>query len=362
MSFALDLNKPKEKTRVVVAMSGGVDSSVAAALMKKEGYDVVGITLQLYDLGVDLEKKGACCAGKDIYDAKQVAEQIGIPHYVLNYESIFHENVIHDFVDSYIKGETPIPCVKCNQTVKFRDLFKMAKDLEADALVTGHYARIIRNNGQAEIHQGKDLNKDQTYFLFATTQEQLDFLYFPLGDYSKDYTRQLAKDFNLLTRDKPDSQDICFVPNGDYVSVIKKYRPDAIIPGEVVDSLGNVLGYHSGVAGFTIGQRRGLGVSGGEPLYVIKIDAENNKIIVGKEQDLLRNKFTAKEINWYLPGVKEAKVKVKTRYRQEPADAVIKINGGMAYIDLLHPLKAITPGQACVFYEGSRMLGGGWIQ
>jgi tRNA-specific 2-thiouridylase len=357
----LNLNKPIDKTRVVVAMSGGVDSSVAAALMKEAGYDVIGITLQLYDLGVDLEKKGACCAGQDIYDARQVADKISIPHYVLNYESVFQEEVIEDFVDNYLNGETPIPCIKCNQTVKFRDLFKMAKDLDADALVTGHYAKIIRENNQVEMHKAKDQNKDQSYFLFATTQEQLNFLHLPLGDYSKEYTRELAEKFALPTKNKPDSQDICFVPNGDYVGVIKKYRPDAIKPGEVVDKNGKVLGYHPGIAGFTLGQRRGIGISGEQAFYVIKIDAANNKIVVGEEADLNNYNFTVRDVNWYPLDKNEREVTVKTRYRQQPTKARIKFVENGIEVMLAEAVKAVTPGQACVFYDGDRLLGGGWI-
>jgi tRNA-specific 2-thiouridylase len=359
----LNLNKKPSETRIVVAMSGGVDSSVTAALMKELGYDVVGITLQLYDLGVDLAKKGACCAGKDIYDAKNVADKINIPHYVLNYESLFKESVIDDFVESYVRGETPIPCVKCNQTVKFRDLYKMAKDLGAEALVTGHYAQKIIGVDGPELHRGVDHSKDQSYFLFATTKDQLDFIHFPLGGMSKVQTRELAHKYNLPTADKPDSQDICFVPNGKYTDVIEKYKPGALDPGEVVDYQGKLLGYHSGVINFTLGQRRGLGVSSAEPLYVYKIEPETKRVFVGPESCLENSSFVIKDVNWLGDtNSKEIIAKVKTRYRQDSVDAkIIRNNGGSAQIILFEPVKAVTPGQACVIYDGERLLGGGWI-
>ena len=365
IKIMLNLNNGKipSQTRIVVAMSGGVDSSVTAALMKEAGYDVVGITLQLYDLGVDLAKKGACCAGKDIYDAKKVAEQINIPHYVLNYESLFKESVIEDFVESYVRGETPIPCVKCNQTVKFRDLYKMAKDLGAEALVTGHYARKLIGNDGPELHRGLDHSKDQSYFLFATSKEQLDYIHFPLGGLSKQETRELAHKYNLVTADKPDSQDICFVPNGKYADVIEKYKPGALDPGEVVDHLGNILGYHSGIINFTLGQRKGLGISSANPLYVYKIEPKTKKVYVGPEAMLDNHSFVIKDLNWIASDdLKEFDATVKTRYRQEAINAKITRNeDGTAEIKLKDSIKAITPGQACVIYDGDRVLGGGWI-
>lgn len=361
----LHINKPKSETKIVVAMSGGVDSSTVAAMLVEAGYQVIGVTLQLYDQGAVLEKKNACCAGQDIYDAQMVAEKINIPHYVLDYESLFKESVINDFVDSYMNGETPLPCVRCNQSVKFRDLVKVAKDLNADALVTGHYIRRFNNDRIAELHQGADPKKDQSYFLFATTKEQLEYLHFPLGGYSKDETRKLAEKYGLEVADKPDSQDICFVPNGDYAKLVSKINPDAIKKGKIFHIDGYELGEHNGVINFTIGQRRGLGVTIGSPLYVVKIDAKDNIVYVGPEEALEKTEFVIKEVNWLGEGEgpdEDQEVSVKIRSTQAPIAARIKpLDNKMVKVTLLQTEKAVTPGQACVFYQDTRVLGGGWI-
>lgn len=362
--YRLPIDKAPERTKVVVAMSGGVDSSVVAALLKKQGYDVVGITLQLYDHGDMIAKKGACCAGQDIHDARRVAESIGIPHYVLDYESLFKQSVMDDFADSYLRGETPIPCVRCNQSVKFRDLFKVAKDLGADALATGHYVRRVNGVNGAELHRGADHDKDQSYFLFATTQEQLDYLHFPLGGLRKEETRELAQEFGLQVAAKPDSQDICFVPNGSYADVIEKLRPGAADPGEIVHMDGRVLGRHEGVIHYTIGQRRGLRIAAEEPLYVIKIDADKKHVIVGPKEALASTRFTIKELNWLgreLPQ-EGVDVSVKLRSMHQPVAAKIcATDRDKAEVTLYDPQYAVTPGQACVIYDNDRVLGGGWI-
>jgi tRNA-uridine 2-sulfurtransferase len=313
----------KRKT-IVVAMSGGVDSSVVASMLHRDGHKVIGITLQLYDYGMTLQKKGACCAGQDIYDAKIVADKMGFPHYVFDYESKFRQEVIDDFADSYLRGETPLPCVRCNQSVKFKDLLKAAKELKADALATGHYVQKINNNGINELHQGKNLEKDQSYFLFSTTQEQLDYLMFPLGGYNKDQTRKLAKEFGLEVADKPDSQDICFVPNGNYRDVISKIRPNANSYGRFVHVDGFDLGEHKGILNYTVGQRKGLGIAYGEPIYVIRIDATTNIVYVGSESELVKTQFFLKDVNWLardvIPENLEVSAKVRSTTRKVQAN------------------------------------------
>lgn len=368
---SLGFAKPPAQTRVVVAMSGGVDSSVVAAMLAREGYEVVGVTLQLYDHGAALAKKGACCAGTDIHDARRVAEAMGFPHYVLDYESKFREAVVEEFADQYLAGFTPIPCVRCNQTVKFRDLLATAKDLDADCLATGHYIQRMVGNAGAELHRAADADRDQSYFLFATTQEQLDFIRFPLGHLtSKDETRALASEFGLSVADKPDSQDICFVPNGKYADVIEKLRPGAAEPGEIVHLDGTVLGQHPGIIHYTIGQRRGLGVGGLEdPLYVVKLDAVTKQVIVGPRTALATRQVTVKEVNWIGQGAFanapaggwEARVKVRST--RPPIPARIHPTDTGAMVELLSAEEGVAPGQACVFYaaEGERVLGGGWI-
>lgn len=383
--FALDLGLnpaiPRARTRVVVAMSGGVDSSVTAALVAEAGYDVVGITLQLYDHGEALRRKGACCAGVDIHDARDVADRIGIPHYVLDYESRFREQVMDDFADSYLRGETPIPCVRCNQTVKFQDLLGTARDLGGAALCTGHYVRRVVGAGGAELHRGADPTKDQSYFLFATTPAQLDYLRFPLGGMSKDETRAHAHRFDLDIADKPDSQDICFVPNGRYGEVVRKLRPGAVEPGEIVHLDGRVLGQHRGVIDFTIGQRKGLGIGGrgdagregdSEPLYVIRVEPETRRVIVGPREALGRDIVDIAEVNWLAPSFggrdedAEIPVRVRLRSTQEPVPARLSLNGARrsARLHLETPEQGVSPGQAAVFYaadNSARVLGGGWI-
>jgi tRNA-specific 2-thiouridylase len=366
---SLGFNKLPSETRVVVAMSGGVDSSVAAALLHEQGYDVIGITLQLYDYGEALAKKGACCAGKDIYDAKRVAEERGFPHYVLNYESNFKESVIENFVASYLKGETPIPCVTCNQTVKFKDLLKVARDLNADCMVTGHYVqRIVNADGMAELHRATDVTKDQSYFLFATTQDQLDYLRFPLGGWSKDVTRQHAERLGLVNATKPDSQDICFVPNGDYASVVTKIAPEAKREGQIVHLDGRILGTHDGIVHYTIGQRKGLGIGGGvtennEPLYVVGIQADEAKVIVGPKESLARDTVSLKNFNWLITLSKDPvkiDVKLRSMTRALPATLTGRYDGS-AEIILDEPQYGVSPGQAAVCYIGGRVIGGGWI-
>ncbi|MFM2044411.1 MAG: tRNA (5-methylaminomethyl-2-thiouridylate)-methyltransferase [Pseudomonadota bacterium] len=369
---SLGFDKAPGDTRVVVAMSGGVDSSVVAAMLKRQGYDVVGITLQLYDHGMAIGKKGACCAGQDIYDARRVADALDFPHYVLDYESRFGQAVIDDFADSYLRGETPIPCVRCNQRVKFRDLLDQARDLGADCLATGHYARRVMAPGGPELHRGADPSRDQSYFLFATTPAQLDFLRFPLGHLPKTETRALADALGLPVADKPDSQDICFVPTGNYAAVVEKLRPGSLEPGEIVHVDGRVLGRHEGTIRYTIGQRKGLGIGGRkgpegeevEPLYVVRVDPAAKQVIVGPRDALARDRVLVKEVNWLAPDLGGADVActVKLRSAQPAAPATLTLTGeGRALIDLTEPQYGIAPGQAAVLYQGDRLLGGGWI-
>lgn len=367
---SLGINKDPAATRVVVAMSGGVDSSVAAALLKEQGYDAVGITLQLYDHGEMAKRKGACCAGQDIYDARRVADMIGIPHYVLDYEQNFRTDVMEDFAESYLRGETPIPCVRCNQKVKFRDLLRTARELGADALATGHYVQRAVGLAGAELHAAADPSRDQSYFLFTTTQEQLDYLRFPLGGMPKTETRALASRFNLPVASKPDSQDICFVPNGDYASVVARLRPGAIEPGDIVDMRGNVLGQHDGIINFTIGQRRGINLgdrSGdhNEPLYVVKLDAAAHRVIVGPRSALGQSTVQLMEMNWLAGAVPDVGISVQVRLRsaQAPQAATFWLtdDGRQGRIELDEPCHGVAPGQAGVIYDGSRVLGGGWI-
>jgi tRNA-uridine 2-sulfurtransferase len=369
MLNSLDLPTEPSKTRVVVAMSGGVDSSVVAALLKREGYDVVGITLQLYDHGAAVHRKGACCAGQDIHDARRVAEAIGIPHYVLDYEARFREAVIDRFADSYLAGETPIPCIECNRSIKFRDLLETARELGADVLATGHYvASRALAGGRRALYRAADPDRDQSYFLYATTPEQLQLLRFPLGELPKDQTRALARELGLAVADKADSQDICFVPQGKYSDIIERLKPGAVQGGEIVHLDGRVLGSHKGIIHYTIGQRRGLGLSVGEPLYVVRLDANAARVVVGPREALASRIIHLTDLNWLgdaPPEVTGIEVAVRVRSTREPRPGLLRFAGTMATVELLAPEDGVSPGQACVLYESdlsrARVLGGGTI-
>jgi len=373
---SLDIAKSPRDTRVVVAMSGGVDSSVVAGLMKQEGYDVLGVTLQLYDHGAAVHRAGSCCAGQDIDDARRVCEALGIPHYVLDYEKRFREAVINPFAESYVAGETPIPCVACNQTVKFADLLATAKDLGADCLATGHYIRsrpdpTSLNPGQRALYRPVDANRDQSYFLFATTQEQLDYIRFPLGELPKSRTRELAAEMGLTVAEKADSQDICFVPHGKYADVINKLRPNSALAGEIVHIDGRVLGEHPGILHYTIGQRRGLGVATGDPLFVVYLDARSRRVIVGPREALDTRKVILRDINWLgdkpLSEIGEEGFDcfAKLRSTRPPAPARLRMSGKVAEVELIDGEEGIAAGQACVLYSSpddeARVYGGGFI-
>jgi tRNA-uridine 2-sulfurtransferase len=368
---SLDIDKAPGDTRVVVAMSGGVDSSVTAALLKEQGYDVVGVTLQLYDHGVAVGKTGACCAGQDIQDARQVAERLAIPHYVLDYESRFRAEVMDVFADSYLRGETPVPCIACNRTVKFRDLLKTAHELGAEALATGHYVQRVMGEGGPELHRAADPSRDQSYFLFGTTPEQLDFLRFPLGHLPKRETRALAERFDLPVADKPDSQDICFVPNGDYAAVVQKLRPEANDPGEIVDQSGKVVGRHDGIVRFTVGQRRGLALgervgTDNDPLYVLRLEPKTRRVVVGPRSALGRTEIALYDANWLGSAFADAlPVQVRVRSSQALRPAEVERSGDGLVVRFPEPEIGVSPGQACVMYDaasGSRVLGGGFIR
>ena len=353
--------------RVVVAMSGGVDSSVTAALLAEAGYDTIGITLQLYDHGAAVGRKGACCAGRDIDDAARVADRLGIAHYVLDYEARFRAEVIEDFADSYRRGETPVPCIRCNQRIKFRDLLATARDLGASALATGHYVRRVPGPDGPELHRAREAGRDQSYFLFATTRAELEFLRFPLGGLAKDETRALARRFGLRVADKPDSQDICFVPQGSYARLVERLRPEAGEPGDIVDAAGHVLGRHRGIANFTVGQRKGLGIAAAEPFYVLRLEPEERRVVVGPRAALAQARLGLAELNWLpaaAPPPAGIAVTAKLRSTQPPIPATLYPGAaaGEAELVLAEPAGAVAPGQAAVLYDGERVLGGGWIR
>jgi tRNA-uridine 2-sulfurtransferase len=369
---SLGLPKPPAETRVVVAMSGGVDSSVTAALLKREGYEVIGITMQLYDHGEAVARPGSCCAGRDIHDAKRVAAGIGIPHFVLNYEERFRKSVIDAFAASYVEGETPVPCIACNQSVKFTDLLHTARDLGADVMATGHY--IVSRPGPAgwSLYRAADAGRDQSYFLFATTREQLQFLRFPLGELQKDETRQIAAELNLPVAEKPDSQDICFVPSGRYTQIVEKLHPEAAAAGDIVDMSGRVLGRHSGIVNYTIGQRKGLGIPAATPLYVVRLDAARRLVVVGPREALRAFSLELRDVNWLgetpLAGIPAEGLGVWARIRstQPPRPATLLFRDGRVLVELRDGEDGISPGQACVFYDSgelrAQVLGGGWIK
>ncbi len=373
MLNSLDLEGRPQDTRVVVAMSGGVDSSATAALLKSQGYDVVGITLQLYDHGAATHRKGACCAGQDIHDARDVAERIGIPHYVLDYESRFRESVIDSFAQSYASGETPVPCIECNRSIKFRDLLITARELGAKALATGHYvsSRRMADSSRALVC-AVDAGRDQSYFLFATTREQLDFLRFPLGDMTKPQTRELARRFGLSVADKQDSQDICFVPTGRYTDIIRRLKPNAMEPGNIVDLEGNTIGRHEGIENFTVGQRRGLGIASSAPLYVVRLDAAGRRVVVGPREALRTNRIILRDVNWIGDGALDRavgdglEVFVRVRSTRAPQRAWLRGADGVYQVELVAGEEGVSPGQACVFYDAptgqARVLGGGFIK
>jgi tRNA-uridine 2-sulfurtransferase len=373
MLNSLDLEGRPQDTRIVVAMSGGVDSSATAALLKAEGYDVVGITLQLYDYGAATHRKGACCAGQDIHDARNVAERIGIPHYVLDYEDRFKQSVIDNFAASYASGETPVPCIECNRAIKFRDLLKTARELGARALATGHYVASRRlDDGSRALTCAADAERDQSYFLFATTREQLQYLRFPLGNMTKPQTRELARRFGLSVADKHDSQDICFVPTGRYTDIITRLRPNAMEPGDIVDLDGKLLGRHQGIAHFTVGQRKGLGIAAGSPLYVVRLDAASRRVVVGPREALRMDRITLRDVNWIGDGDLDRatavglEVFVRVRSTRAPQPAWLRGSKGHYEIELVAGEEGVSPGQACVFYDApsgqARVLGGGFIQ
>ena len=364
---SIGLNKNPKDTTVVVAMSGGVDSSTVAGMMKKEGYKVIGVTLKLYNDTKEIAKSKQCCSGQDIMDAKRVAQKLNIEHKVFYYQNKFKEGVVNNFVESYLKGETPIPCIQCNKTVKFKDLLEESKNLNADALITGHYVKSITKNNTTEMYRAIDENRDQSYFLFNTTRDQLNYLRFPLGGILKNETRKIAKELNLNVADKPDSQDICFVPNGDYVSVIEKFRPDAFKKGNIKNSYGEVIGVHDGIVNFTIGQRKGIKVAAKDPLYVIEINADKNEITVGSRAELIKKNILLKDLNLLVDKkIFDKDIMVKVRSTGKLLKSKLNIENGKAKLNLLEDEYGISPGQACVFYskniEGYKVLGGGWVK